>query len=162
VFSKLITVAWLIWSSIFKPVVGSVNGTLIPGEIKKAILAALGASSIVGGLIAGLNSVQTDLPQFLTSPATAAVVSAVIVQLVGLLGQIPQSHTGERLLHFIDHSPYLRYGHYEETATPTSPSISVTAEIVLEAVAQNIVGRGEARSILFPNLVTRDGEEPSA
>lgn len=92
--NTVLTFATALWTLFFKPVVGSVNGVLIPAEIKKAIFAGLGASTLVGGVVAALNAVKPDLPSLFTSPVAASAVAMMLTQLVGLLGQVKLGETG--------------------------------------------------------------------
>ena len=84
--SKILAViaAW------FAPVAGSIKGSLIISEIKKAIIAGLAGSSLASGVAIALNTLAADAPNLTTSPAVAALAGFILSNLAAqvlMLGQ---------------------------------------------------------------------------
>jgi hypothetical protein len=156
--SAIVAVCTYLWTAFAKPALGSVNGALIPAELKKAALAALAASTVVGGIVAAINAVVPDVPTIFTSPAIASLVTFVLAQAAAQIGQLTQSQTGLEYKSLIADVAYRMYGqYYEPDLESVLPSIDIDAQVVINAMNQNIIGKGEARELLFPSLFARDG-----
>lgn len=81
--------------SSLKPVVGSINGALVPAELTKAATAALGASTVAAGIVAGLTLLAGDTSTIFTSPTIAALATFLLTQAAVQVGQLGHGATVE-------------------------------------------------------------------
>lgn len=150
--------------SILRPVVGSVNGALIPGEIKRAVIAGLAASGVAGFATLALKSFAGDTNQLFSSPEIAALVAGILVHVAALVGQLGHTATGlhqddlleEGLTTRRDMADYLdkriRSAKVAYGSVDLTDHVAVDASDVLSAYAQKLISQGEARTLLFPEF----------
>ncbi len=77
----------------FSTVQGSIQGILVPEEVYRSILTALGSGSTVGVLILLLQSVLSDASTIFPNPTVATLASMLITLILDLLRRQSQGGT---------------------------------------------------------------------